>query len=350
MKIFYGLFFLATFLVGTYNQQNTANPVNITKATNDKMLLVLSAPFIHDKYYKETFLQIVNFQIEYAKAIIGNDNVVVLVDKDTQKYYENKLPNDVLLTADVYDIWMRDFTTINPINPVQFTYTWASMTKTQSIQVQNSFEKFANKYKIERQKTKWLIDGGNIVDNYAGKIITTTKFMTDNNLSYNNAKKILKNLLRATEVAIIKSDEDRLAHSDGMVSWVDNNTLFVNDYSYDTVLRNKILAELKTSFPTTKIIEVPIVYKPNLPGVYKGFESACGVNVNSTVTFNNIYVPLFNLPHEKAFLDILKNNTSKKIITINANAVCPMGGSVRCLTWQLTGKNAQKLIAAAKIN
>jgi hypothetical protein len=38
------------------------------------------------------------------------------------------------------------------------------------------------------------------------------------------------------------------------------------------------------------------------------------------------------------------------VITINAEGVCSMGGSVRCLTWQLTGENAEKLILAAKEN
>ena len=91
-------------------------------ATN-RMLLALSAPSIHDPYYADAFQSIVDFQIEYTKAIMGNDNVVVIVDKFTKPYYKGKLPEDVLITDNVYDIWMRDFTTVNPMNPVQFKYT-----------------------------------------------------------------------------------------------------------------------------------------------------------------------------------------------------------------------------------
>ena len=87
----------------------------------------------------------------YAKSIMGNDNVVVIVDEDTKLYYEKKLPADVLLVADVHDIWMRDFTTVNPLKPVQFIYTWASMTKSESKDVQNSFIKLADGFDIKKE-------------------------------------------------------------------------------------------------------------------------------------------------------------------------------------------------------
>ena len=318
------------------------------KISEDRMLLVLSAPSIHDEYYKPAFQRIVDFQISYANAIMGNDNVIIIVDKDTKPYYESQLPEDILITAEVYDIWMRDFTTVNPLESVQFTYTWASMTKQESKEVQNSFADFADQYDIQRHPTDLLIDGGNIVDNYAGKIITTTRFMKDNDLSYEEAVEELADLLGATEVAILEPDEEVLAHSDGMVSWIDEDVLLVNDYSSDPAFRKLIMDELLAAFPVTTIIEVPVEYTTNPPGEWEGFESACGVNLNSTVTFKNIYVPVFNMPHDQAAIDLIKENTTKKVIPINAEAVCPMGGSVRCLTWQLTGANAEKLILAAR--
>ncbi|MCP4140169.1 MAG: agmatine deiminase family protein [Chloroflexi bacterium] len=317
------------------------------KISNDRMLLVLSAPSVHNKYYEPAFDRIVEFQIRYADAIMGNDNVVILVDEDTKPYYE-ELPEDILITAEIYDIWMRDFTTVNPLEPVQFAYTWASMTKRESKEVQKSFTDFAEQYGVQRYATELLIDGGNIVDNYAGRVITTTRFMEDNDLSYEEAVEELADLLGATEVAILEPDEEVLAHSDGMVSWIDEDVLLVNDYSSDPEFRDLVMDELLAAFPTTTIIEVPVAYKTNPPGEWEGFESACGVNLNATVTFENIYVPVFNMPHDQGAVEIIQENTTKNVITINAEAVCPMGGSVRCLTWQLTGANAEKLIMAAR--
>ena len=316
--------------------------------SDDRMLLVLSAPSIHESYYQPVFDLIVEFQIEYAKVIMGNDNVVIIVDADTKPYYEEDLPEDILIEAEVYDIWMRDFTLVNPLKPVQFQYTWASMTKRESRQVQRSFAAFADKYDIQRGKTPLLLDGGNLVDNYAGGVITTTRFMEDNELSYSEAKEALIDLLGATEVAILEPDEEVLAHSDGMVMWIDANMLLVNDYSDYPEFRELILDELEASFPAVTLIEVPVEYGQNKAGEWEGFESACGVNLNSTLTFENIYVPVFDMAHDQSAVDIIRENTTKKVITFNAEGVCPMGGSVRCLTWQLTGENAKKLILAAR--
>jgi hypothetical protein len=48
---------------------------------------------------------------------LGNDNVVILVDKDTKPYFTGKVPEDILLVDDVRDIWMRDFTTLIQCSP-----------------------------------------------------------------------------------------------------------------------------------------------------------------------------------------------------------------------------------------
>lgn len=318
--------------------------------SENKMLLVMSAPSIHNAYYKPAFQKIIDFQINYSKAIIWHDNVVIVVDKDTKKYFEGKVPEDILLVEELYDIWMRDPTTINPYNPTQFVYTWASMTKKQSQEVQTRFSEFADTYQIQRKKTELVIDWGNIVDNYSDKAITTTRFMEDNNLTYDQAKEKLKEILWVTQVAILEPDDEVLAHSDWMVSWIGENTLLVNDYEdTDPEFKKLVMDELKISFPTTKIIEVPVTFKKNKPWEREWFESACGVNLNATVTKNNIYVPTFGMQHDKEAIDIITQNTDKKIITIDAQWVCPMWGSVRCLTRQLYWDNAEKLILAARM-
>ena len=351
MKLILTIFIVAILLQisCTANRQSEVETIKTSnEISSEKMLLVLSAPSIHSEYYKPAFQVIVDFQIDYAKKVLGNDNVVVVVDKDTKRFYDGKLPEDILITADIFDIWMRDFTTVNPLNPTQFVYTSASMPKKQSIETQQSFDDFADKYGIKRRETNLIIDGGNLVDNYAGKYITTTRFAKDNKLSIVEAKEQLKQTLNAKEIAIIEPDEEALAHSDGMVMWLDEKTLLVNDYSKDKPFRDSVINELKSSFPVTKIIEVPVVNVDNKKGEWEGFESACGVNLNSVLTFKNVYVPVFGMNHDKKAIEIIKQNTDKNVIEIDAKGVCPMGGSVRCLTWQLTGENAEKLILAAR--
>lgn len=346
---FIPLLLIVAVLAMSCRKTDDSNPESQTnKISSDRMLLVLSAPSVDDEYYEATFDAIISFQIAYANAIIGNDNVVVLADAQTMTYLEGKLPNDVLLEAEVYDIWMRDFTTVNPLNPVQFEYTWASMTKSESQEVQGSFDQFSEELGLNRGRTTYLIDGGNIVDNYAGRIITTTRFLEDNNLTKEEGKHLLRNLLNATEVAILPPDDEVLAHSDGMVSWLDANTLMVNDYSDDPDLRTEVLDELAAAFPGVTPIEVPVEYSTAAPASGDGIGSACGINLNATVTFDYAYVPVFGMSHDEQALQLIRDNSGKTIIPINAQGVCELGGSVRCLTWQLSGGNAETIINAAR--
>ncbi len=151
-------------------------------------------------------------------------------------------------------------------------------------------------------------------------------------------------LIGVKEVAIVEPDEEVMAHSDGMMMWVEEDTLLVNDYSSSFGIEyvDEIMYELKSSFPEIKIIEVPVEFSS------EDESSACGINLNSVLTNNAIYVPVFGSSYEQNVLRIIKENSSKKVIPIEANGVCHLGGSVRCLTWQLTGENANKLISAAK--
>lgn len=314
----------------------------------EQMLIVLAAPSKDNTYYEERFDDIVNFQINYVKTVAEawSDEIRILVDNSSRPVYEEKLEEKYLISADMYDIWMRDFTTVNPEKPVQFYYTDASMSKNASIRTQQMFWDFATEYELEIEKAQYLIDGWNIVDNYDGKIITTTRFLKDNFLSYDKWVEVLKEVLWATHVAILEPDDEVLAHADGMVAWIDDNVLAVNDYSAEDPEFHKIMIEeLEYAFPDTKIVTVPVEFDEN-GGIdtTKGIGSACWVNLNLVSTYSTLYVPTFGNNYEQEVLDIIKKNTSKEVIAIDAQGVCKFWGSVRCTAWQLAGENMNKLL------
>lgn len=335
--IFISLIVLSIFMFQNNNNE-TSMENNKQTSTNNKMTLVLAAPSIHNEYYQEYFEDIVKFQKNYADKIIehGKDDVRIIVDRDTKKYYLETLPAEILIENEMYDIWMRDFATVNPKNPIQFVYTDASMPSFESRTTQKIFNSFAKENNLFFSKADYVLDGGNIVDNYKGRAITTTRFLRDNNLDYDTGKEILRELLFVDEVAIIEPDDDILAHADGMVAWIDDDVLAVNSYSsIDAEFDKGIMNELKKSFPDVKIIRVPVQFDEG-GGVdtEKGIGSACGVNLNLVSTYSTLYIPVFGNESEKEVLDIIRSNTKKDIKLVDANTICLFGGSVRCTTWQ----------------
>eukprot|EP01060_Flectonema_neradi_P031718 TRINITY_DN4889_c0_g1_i1.p1 TRINITY_DN4889_c0_g1~~TRINITY_DN4889_c0_g1_i1.p1 ORF type:complete len:521 (+),score=109.59 TRINITY_DN4889_c0_g1_i1:56-1564(+) len=318
----------------------------------NRSLLVLSAPE-KQGYYSSVYKKVIDFHIRYAKAIMsGSDNVLILTDKDSYPIYERELGSDVLVPNSIQrDIWMRDFTTVNPHNPVQFKYAPAAQggdAKAAKF-VQSSFNSsiLSNVLPADNtwnlQKSTLVLDGGNFVDNHSNRVIVTEKILEDSGTKDREwvKRQIMTLIPTITEVAIIPYDDPNLGHADGMVMWVDDATLFVNEMSDSPKLRDAVWSELRASFPTVNIVEVPCGWVEGTPDYDEKFSSALGININTVMTGNFLYVPVFGNDTDGRFLDILSKHTTKTILPIEAASVAPMGGSCRCLTWQLSGNFAR---------
>ncbi|RRD01839.1 peptide ABC transporter permease [Amphritea balenae] len=318
---------------------------------DQKDLIVIAAPSIvdteDDLYYAEVFDDIIEFDIVYANAVLGHDEILILVDAETRPYFTGRVPEQILIESDPQHIWMRDFTTVNPYRPVQFRYTSATFENNyaEADEIQADFNYLLKQVGIgfdqARYKSKkLLLDGGNIVDNYAGRVITTERFLEDNRLSRKEGIAALKQLLGATEVAIIPGDDPVMAHSDGMVMFSDENTLFVN--RYEGTFRTRVLDELKSAFPGIRLIEVDAKWDEGDSELSVG--SACGINLNATVTSNFIYMPHFGDIESDDVMKLIAKNSEKTVIPVPAKGVCKLGGSVRCLSWQQSGDRTAEVI------
>ena len=312
-------------------------------------LIVLSAPPVKG-YYKKVYQHVVAFHIGYAKAVLGReDDILILTNADTHATYAAELPAEILIRySSQEDIWMRDFTTINPTSPVQFRYAPAAQggSKSEAKYVQNAFNKFSAQFGLNIPKTDHILDGGNVVDNHENRAIVTDRFLKDNRLKKDSAKTELKRLLQVSEVAIIPAEDvsyDPLGHADGMVMWVSRDVVVVNQ-NPDVDLHAGILAELRSSFPGVTVVEVPC--DPIEDSFDKKFPSATGIHVNSVVTPQNIYMPVFNVANDAVVTSILRRHTTKNIVPVDARMVAKLGGSVRCLSWQIGGNVAAVVKAA----
>jgi len=309
---------------------------------SDRQVIVLAAPSIHNDYYADIFDDIVAFQVDFANKIDGKDEVIILVDNDTRPYFNGKVADYVLVEAIMEDIWIRDYGPVIADAQIKFDYLPDYNTRRVSNLIDNSFESWYDDSGLKYgEKSNIILDGGNVVDNGKGRVVVTDRILYDNpQLTKSIAKKKLKRLLGAHEVAIIKETPgDATGHSDGMVMWVDENTILLHDQPKR--VKRSILRELKRSFRGVKIIVVPDYYEDE---TWRGFSSACNIFVNSLVTNNYIYVPTFNSSYDEEMLGLIESYSSKTIVEVPAEKVCYMGGSVRCMTWQAEGKFADRLL------
>ncbi len=313
-----------------------------------RTLIVLAAPAASDRYYQPLRREILDFQIAFAQSILGRDNVVILGDRQTLRHLARDLPEDVLLEAPQRDIWMRDFTPVVPRDPVLFRYAAAAQGGKQADAdwVQDGFRRLAKRHDLAFRSAAWILDGGNVVDNGFDKAIVTDRFLSDNHLDPAAAIAALREALGVAQVAILPAHpDDRLGHADGMAAFIASNTVALSRYAGEST--EPIRKELASAFPDVRIVEIETTFDDDAFDPEYG--SARGIHVTATVTDGFIYLPVFGMETDAPALQKIREATDKEVVPIQAGKVARMGGSVRCLSWQVKGENARRLIEAARV-
>ena len=177
------------------------------------------------------------------------------------------------------------------------------------------------------------LDGGNVLL-CSGRAIVSDRIFTENP-EYTDKEQLVKELseLLEAEVIIIPAQNgDMTGHADGMVRFVDHDTILGNnrsdEYKYWTNGIEKVLKDYNL-----KYIDVPFFYS------YKDSkhpDHAIGVYVNYLEVGNLIVLPVFEVEgnkDEEAIATFKQIFPDKIIETINFNDVALEGGVLNCTTW-----------------
>lgn len=314
-------------------------------------LIVLAAPPATDGYYAGVEDKIFDFHVAYAEAILAaGDDVIVLAPKASVDDYREALGAGHVINVGQQDIWMRDFGLANPAAAVMFHYTAAGQGGGRDGQaeadfVQESFAGLAERMGLSFSESDLFNDGGNWVDDYAGNVVVSRKFLVDNEMTEAQARAALQVETGALHIAFIDADEQGgLEHADGVVAFIDANVLVINSYDEDADYQAALTADLKAGLPDVEIHKITTPYDGS--EIYdERFGSACGLYTNMLVTPQRIYLPQFGIPEDALALQQVRAVTTKTVIPISSQQVCQMGGGVRCMSMQLRGANAALLRA-----
>jgi agmatine/peptidylarginine deiminase len=311
-------------------------------------LIILAAPRADDAYYRDHAEAIFAFQVAFARQIAAKDRVIVLTDAASYPRYAEALGANRVAVAPMDDIWARDYGLSITEQPVLFRYTAAGQGggvrgQRESDAVQRRLTRLATAAKLGFRRSTLLNDGGNIVEDYAGSAVVSRKFLRDNRLSEPEGRKRLQ-ALGVRHVAFIEADEQGgLEHADGVVSFVDVNTLAINAYPEDPAYAAQLRADLRRGLPGVVLHEIVTPYDGRAIADAR-FGSACGLYTNALATRSRIYLPQFGIPEDAIALRQVRAATRREVIPVRSEGVCRMGGGVRCLSWQLSGDNAAALL------
>ena len=241
------------------------------------------------------------------------------------------------------DIWCRDYMPVQTESGkfIQFTYEPSYLMGKKEWEESRSDVKLVCKMNgIDATESDINLDGGNVLICNKRAIISDRIYSENPQKTKEELVEKLSELLDCEIIIIpaLKSqDEDLTGHADGMVRFVDRNTILgnerlPNEYKY---MREGLQKAIDTYNLT--YIDVPFFEDkdPDHP------LSAIGIYVNYLEVNNLIVVPVFNHEKEKnkKAVDIIQKAFPEKIVeTINYDDVAKEGGLLNCTTWVVTNK------------
>ncbi len=222
------------------------------------------------------------------------------------------------------DIWMRDFMPVKSADGkyIQFDYHPCYLKDSPELITDGSL--IAKQLGIEVIQTDIKLDGGNFVC-YNGKAIITSRIFKENpQYKKQNLTDKITDLLKLNKIIIIEEEYDTYGHSDGMVRFVDDNTVLINEYPKKHFKYKKRLTDVLEQ-EDLKYIEIPSTYS---------IKNAVGLYINYLQFDNVILLPKFNIKDDKRALEQFKNIFPKhKILQIDCTEITQDGGVLNCISW-----------------
>jgi len=161
--------------------------------------------------------------------------------------------------------------------------------------------------------------------------------MTDRIFSDNpriDRKKLIKQLEQLFQIEklifVPEQPKDFTGHSDGMIRFIDNQNVIINDYS-------KEKTEFNRAFEIA-IHNAGLNYEKIPYNVYENSNSiqANGDYINYLQMENIVVVPTYNIKEcDKTIKQLEKIFLSKKVVTIDGNEIANDGGILNCISWNI---------------
>ena len=238
-----------------------------------------------------------------------------------QKVHWDFLP----LTASSFYIWVRDYMPIQVSKDKFVRFNYSPDYLKDSPEYKPDTSAILSALGIHVIDSDIIIDGGNVIS-CGDKVIMTDKIFRENpHYERNVLIDTLGQLLEAEIVLIPEDYYDEYGHADGMVRYIGEDRVLLNDYcDFDKTLRKKLLASLG---PHLDIIELH----------YGAYTDKSWAYINFLHVGQHILIPMMDDKlGEMAFRQIADAFPQCKCHPVyHCESIVREGGALNCSTWNI---------------
>lgn len=226
------------------------------------------------------------------------------------------------------DIWLRDFMPVKTKSDKYVSFRYEPSYLAGDPQLRTNFKTdIAPSFKVDNLVyTDINFDGGNVVFSPSKEkvIISDRVFSENHGISEAELTAKLAKLLEANVIIIPSLKSDMTGHADGMVRFVNENTVVANAPLSPFGFETKVKKSLQNY--GFNVIDFPYFYS-------KG-DSAVGCYLNYLETEKFIFLPVFSVDTDNKAVQTAKHIFHKAIIPVNINEIAADGGLLNCISWK----------------
>lgn len=248
-------------------------------------------------------------------------NVCKLLDKHGVEYSFLSYTNDY---------WCRDYMPIQVKNTkfLQYRYEPDYLQNGQDRKYITDPTTVLKQLHIPTIKTDLVIDGGNVIKCPEKVIMTEKVFHENKNIPRNKIISTLELLFECDIVFLPWDKTERYGHADGIVRWINENTVLLTAYETSRYFSNKFYKELGRHFDITMMKFTTRPRNRELSWAY----------INFLQTKNVIIVPVFNIKEDEQALQQIENifpDYHGRIESVNISDIICYGGGLNCISWNI---------------
>jgi len=241
---------------------------------------------------------------------------------------------------DTKDVWAADFMPVQTGEDefIQFRYEPDYLMDTpENMATISDVTAICRAIGVKPIKSELNLDGGNVTK-WDDRVILCDKVFRENaKLSEDEVFEELMDYFNVKEENLHFVPEDELdftGHADGMVRFVNHNTLLINDYSQeDEEFQDQFIAAIETT-------GLDVIILPYEPEDDPTLVSAVGLYLNYLEMERAVIVPVFNLPSDKKAVEILTQIFhDKKVVALECTELARQGGILNCVSWNIFKAN-----------
>lgn len=225
------------------------------------------------------------------------------------------------------DIWLRDFMPVKTKSGKYVSFRYEPSYLANNPQLRTNFKTdIAPHFVLPVTYSNINLDGGNVVfsPSKTKAVITDRVFSENPEYDKNTLLLELEKLLEASLIIIPSLKSDMTGHADGMVRFVNENT----------VVANAPLSPFGFETKVKKALQNHGIEVFDFPYFDSNGDSAIGCYLNFLETEQAILLPVFSVDTDNKAVQTAKHIFHKAIIPVNINELAAYGGLLNCISWE----------------